>query len=154
MKLHAVRSLVISVLATGGIATLAAQQPGGDPVPRFKSSADVVTIQAAVRNGKGRPVAGLTAADFERSLDAFPIEYRAFELQGLARYEKLDEDDDDRLTLEPRLEWGFAPNWQAKVISPFFAGTFRLHRLRRLLPKDWVNAVIKAPPSCVSKSEG
>lgn len=65
MKLHAVRSLVISVLATGGIATLAAQQPGGDPVPRFKSSADVVTIQAAVRNGKGRPVAGLTAADFE-----------------------------------------------------------------------------------------
>ena len=66
MKLHAVGSLVVvSLLASGGIATLAAQQPGGDPVPRFKSSADVVTIQAAVRNGKGRPVAGLTAADFE-----------------------------------------------------------------------------------------
>ena len=66
MKLHAVRSLVVvSLLASGGIARLAAQQPGGDPVPRFKSSADVVTIQAAVRNGKGRPVAGLTAADFE-----------------------------------------------------------------------------------------
>jgi len=56
---------VVSLLASGGIATLAAQQPGSDPVPRFKSSADVVTIQAAVRNGKGRPVAGLTAADFE-----------------------------------------------------------------------------------------
>jgi VWFA-related protein len=66
MKLHAVGSLVVvSLLASGGIATLAAQQPGSDPVPRFKSSADVVTIQAAVRNGKGRPVAGLTAADFE-----------------------------------------------------------------------------------------
>ena len=66
MKLHAVGSLaVVALLASGGIATLAAQQPGGDPVPRFKSSADVVTIQAAVRNGKGRPVAGLTAADFE-----------------------------------------------------------------------------------------
>ena len=66
MKLHAVGSLVVvSLLASGGIATLAAQQPGADPVPRFKSSADVVTIQAAVRNGKGRPVAGLTAADFE-----------------------------------------------------------------------------------------
>jgi VWFA-related protein len=66
MKLHAVGSLVVvSLLASGGVARLAAQQPGGDPVPRFKSSADVVTIQAAVRNGKGRPVAGLTAADFE-----------------------------------------------------------------------------------------
>ena len=66
MKLHAVGSLVVvSLLASGGIARLAAQQPGGDPVPRFKSSADVVTIQAAVRNGKGRPVPGLTAADFE-----------------------------------------------------------------------------------------
>jgi VWFA-related protein len=66
MKLHAVGSLVVvSLLASGGVATLAAQQPGSDPVPRFKSSADVVTIQAAVRNGKGRPVAGLTAADFE-----------------------------------------------------------------------------------------
>ena len=63
---HAVGSLVVVwLLASGGIATPAAQQPGGDPVPRFKSSADVVTIQAAVRNGKGRPVPGLTAADFE-----------------------------------------------------------------------------------------
>jgi VWFA-related protein len=66
MKSRAIRTLVVlSLLGSGGIAGVAAQQPGGDPVPRFKSSADVVTIQAAVRNGKGRPVAGLTAADFE-----------------------------------------------------------------------------------------
>ena len=66
MKSHAVRSLVLlSLLGSGGIAGLAAQQPAGGPVPRFKSSADVVTIQAAVRNGRGRPLAGLTAADFE-----------------------------------------------------------------------------------------
>ena len=66
MKLHVARSLVVlSLLGSGGIARLAAQQPAGDPVPRFKSSADVVTIQAAVRNGRGRPVPGLTAADFE-----------------------------------------------------------------------------------------
>jgi VWFA-related protein len=66
MKSRAVLTLVVlSLLGSGAIAGLAAQQPGGDPVPRFKSSADVVTIQAAVRNGKGRPVAGLTAADFE-----------------------------------------------------------------------------------------
>jgi VWFA-related protein len=57
-------SVVLSFLA-GGMAALSAQQPGGDPVPRFRSAADVVTIQAAVRNGRGRPVAGLTAADFE-----------------------------------------------------------------------------------------
>jgi Ca-activated chloride channel homolog len=66
MKSLALRSLVVlSVLGSSGLTGLAAQQPGGDPVPRFKSSADVVTIQAAVRNGKGRPVPGLTAADFE-----------------------------------------------------------------------------------------
>jgi VWFA-related protein len=66
MESRAVRCLVLlSLLGSSGIAGLAAQQPGGDPVPRFKSSADVVTIQAAVRNGRGRPVAGLTAADFE-----------------------------------------------------------------------------------------
>jgi Ca-activated chloride channel family protein len=66
MKSRAVRSLlVLSLLGSSGIARLAAQQPGGDPIPRFKSSADVVTIQAAVRNGRGRPVPGLTAADFE-----------------------------------------------------------------------------------------
>ena len=66
MKSRAVVTLVVlSLLGSGGIARLTAQQPGGDPVARFKSAADVVTIQAAVRNGKGRPVAGLTAADFE-----------------------------------------------------------------------------------------
>src|SRR5262245_4877693 len=66
MKSLAVRSLVVlSLLGSGGIAGLAAQQPASDPVPRFKSSADVVTIQAAVRNGRGRPLPGLTAEDFE-----------------------------------------------------------------------------------------
>jgi VWFA-related protein len=58
-------SVVLSFMVSGGVAALSAQQPGGDPVPRFRSAADVVTIQAAVRNGRGRPVAGLTAADFE-----------------------------------------------------------------------------------------
>ena len=32
--------------------------------------------------------------------DAYPIAYRAFEFQGLARYENLDAEEDDRLTLE------------------------------------------------------
>jgi VWFA-related protein len=58
-------SVVLSFMVSGGVAALSAQQPGGDAVARFRSAADVVTIQAAVRNGRGRPVAGLTAADFE-----------------------------------------------------------------------------------------
>jgi VWFA-related protein len=67
MKSFVVRSsLVLSFLGLSWSATLSAQQPAGEqPTPRFRSSADVVTIQAAVRNGRGRPVAGLTAADFE-----------------------------------------------------------------------------------------
>ncbi len=67
MKSFVVRSsLVLSFLGLSWSLTLSAQQPAGElPTPRFRSSADVVTIQAAVRNGRGRPVAGLTAADFE-----------------------------------------------------------------------------------------
>lgn len=33
--------------------------------PTFRSSADLVTIQASVRNSKGRPIKGLSPADFE-----------------------------------------------------------------------------------------
>jgi VWFA-related protein len=59
-------SVALSLIVSSGVAALSAQQlPAGEPVQRFRSSADVVTIQAAVRNGRGRPVAGLTAADFE-----------------------------------------------------------------------------------------
>ena len=67
MKPLAIRSsLVLSFLGLGGLAVLSAQQqPAGEAAPRFRSSADVVTIQAAVRNGRARPVPGLTAADFE-----------------------------------------------------------------------------------------
>jgi Ca-activated chloride channel family protein len=35
------------------------------PTQTFRTSADVVTIQASVRNTKGRPIQGLTTADFE-----------------------------------------------------------------------------------------
>ena len=57
-------AIAVSFTLTGGAAAFA-QEPLGAPVQRFRSSADVVTIQAAVRNGRGRPVPGLTAADFE-----------------------------------------------------------------------------------------
>jgi VWFA-related protein len=40
-------------------------QDDGQPRQTFHSSADLVTIQASVRDGRGRALSGLTAADFE-----------------------------------------------------------------------------------------
>ncbi len=60
------RSMIaVWVIGFSSIAALSAQPPGLQPQHRFRSAADVVTIQASVRNGRGRPVQGLTAADFE-----------------------------------------------------------------------------------------
>jgi Ca-activated chloride channel family protein len=42
----------------------AAQEPAGQP-PAFRSAVDVVTIQASVRDARGRVVSGLTPDDFE-----------------------------------------------------------------------------------------
>jgi VWFA-related protein len=57
------RALFTLVLAGGLGVTALAQSP--DAPPRFRSSAEVVTIQASVRTNRGRPVAGLTPSDFE-----------------------------------------------------------------------------------------
>jgi Ca-activated chloride channel homolog len=42
-----------------------AQDPVEQPRPTFRSSADLVSIQASVRDKRGRPLGGLTTADFE-----------------------------------------------------------------------------------------
>jgi VWFA-related protein len=55
------RALFTLVLAGGLGATAVAQ----DAPMRFRSSTEVVTIQASVRTNRGRPVAGLTPSDFE-----------------------------------------------------------------------------------------
>ena len=57
---RALFSLVIA--AVFGIPATAQIQ---DAPPRFRSSTEVVTIQASVRTNRGRPVAGLTEHDFE-----------------------------------------------------------------------------------------
>lgn len=58
--------LVAGTAALFAAATLVnAQSPGGQPPPTFRSAADVVTIQASVRDGRGRVVGGLTPSDFE-----------------------------------------------------------------------------------------
>jgi VWFA-related protein len=56
--------------ATGLLAVLrvgapAAQEPAPPPLQTFRSAVDVVTIQASVRDARGRVVGGLTRTDFE-----------------------------------------------------------------------------------------
>jgi hypothetical protein len=54
--------------------------------------------------------------------DAYPVGFRGREVQAAFRYERTD-DNEDRFVIDPRVEVGFAPNWQAKVSVPFFLGS-------------------------------
>src|SRR6185295_4301917 len=53
------------VLASASLGPLTAQGAGDQSRPTFRASADVVTIQASVRDGHGRVLSGLKPADFE-----------------------------------------------------------------------------------------
>ena len=53
------------MFASASLGPLVAQSPGDRPAQAFRASADVVTIQASVRNARGRVLSGLTPADFE-----------------------------------------------------------------------------------------
>jgi VWFA-related protein len=64
------RSLVLLAVA----ATTLAQEP-----PRFPSAAEIVRIDAVVVDAAGRPVTGLTAADFAIEEDGKPREIASFE---------------------------------------------------------------------------
>lgn len=60
------KSLAASALAAGLCAVcLHAQSPADQPRPTFRSAVDLVSIQASVRDKRGRPLPGLTASDFE-----------------------------------------------------------------------------------------
>ncbi len=54
--------------------------------------------------------------------DAYPIAYRGRELQFQGRYERTA-DGKNQYVLDPRLEVGFARNWQAKIAVPFRLGS-------------------------------
>ncbi|MGB7443564.1 MAG: transporter [Coleofasciculaceae cyanobacterium] len=54
--------------------------------------------------------------------DAYPVPYQGRELQGVFKYERT-EDGEDRFVIEPRIEYGFAPNWQGKITVPFEFGS-------------------------------
>jgi hypothetical protein len=57
--------------------------------------------------------------------DAFPIAYRGREVQGLVRYDNLDDDPDGNhlFTLEPRFEFGAFRNFQAAIRVPYRVGS-------------------------------
>ena len=62
-----IRRLVVALCVLGpwSAGAHAAQGQSGESQQRFRSAVDVVTIQASVRDARGRPVRGLTAGDFE-----------------------------------------------------------------------------------------
>src|SRR5262249_39721335 len=66
MRTHFSLLFVIASLSFGLFAASpAAQEPASQPQPTFRSAVDVVTIQASVRDRRGRMLNGLTQTDFE-----------------------------------------------------------------------------------------
>jgi VWFA-related protein len=63
MRQWSVRFALISALSATVVGRPAAQEPA--PLQTFRSALDVVTIQASVRDARGRVVGGLTSTDFE-----------------------------------------------------------------------------------------
>jgi len=59
--------LVIGIGIIGGLGVVSpsAQEPTSQSAQTFRSALDVVTIQASVRDARGRMVSGLTTTDFE-----------------------------------------------------------------------------------------
>lgn len=56
-------------LAACSIALLFTAAPFAQQTPRFKSSVDLVTVDVAVLDARGQPIPGLSADDFELSVD-------------------------------------------------------------------------------------
>ena len=69
--------LVASALWPFALAVAVAQEPRD--IPTFASKVELVTVDAVVVDGKGRPVRGLTAADFTLLEDGKPQAIASFE---------------------------------------------------------------------------
>lgn len=53
--------------------------------------------------------------------DAYPTAFRNREVQGVFSYDRT-RDDKNQVTLEPRLEFGIAPNTELRLRAPFYVG--------------------------------
>ena len=53
--------------------------------------------------------------------DAYPLGYRELDIEGLFRYERLNQKR--RYVYSPRIEYGLAPNWQIRLTAQLFTGT-------------------------------
>jgi VWFA-related protein len=60
-----IRLIIIGLIVGLGVSAPRAQEPSGQVRQTFRSAADVVTINASVRDARGRLVTDLKAADFE-----------------------------------------------------------------------------------------
>jgi VWFA-related protein len=65
MSLGVRPALIASAVFAASVAAVSAQRPAVQAQETFRSTVDLVTIQASVRDAKGRTLQGLTAADFE-----------------------------------------------------------------------------------------
>ena len=52
--------------------------------------------------------------------DAYPVPYKGREIQSVLQYER--NGDDDQILIEPRFEYGIAPNTQVRLSVPFTLG--------------------------------
>jgi VWFA-related protein len=65
MKPTRARPLIVLTMLAAGLAAVPTAQAPSDHRPKFRSSVDVVTIQASVKTPRGRPLTGLSVTDFE-----------------------------------------------------------------------------------------
>src|SRR4051794_7860433 len=62
------------------------------------------------------------SSDFPLQMqDALPTQQGTVQLQGTMRYENTEQHQ-DRLLLEPQVQWGFAKDWQLQLAVPILAG--------------------------------
>ena len=86
----------------------------------------VTWVLAMSVNLKPKAAQGADHPNLEEGLpveveDAYPIPYKGRELQGVFRYDR--NNGEDIFILEPRVEYGFAPNWQGRIAVPFELGS-------------------------------
>lgn len=70
--------------------------------------------------------------------DAYPLPYLNREIQAFGRYEQ-DREGRDLFRLEPRMEIGFARNWQARIGTPFLLGNGDRTGSRNLIAEAMYN---------------